>query len=577
MAKTVADGPGFQNQAQLFGHPVGLYFLFFTELWERFSYYGMRALFTLFLVAEATGPNAGFGWSEQDAYWLYGWYTMLVYVASIPGGILADKFIGRRRSVMLGGVLLCIGHSVLALNSEISFYIGCLFVILGVGSLKPNISSMVGDLYGKKDDRRDKAFYIFYIGINIGAFLAPLICGYVGEKINWHYGFGLAAIGMFLGQVVFIWGQRYLKGVGDPPKKEARKSSTPSAPNPFVQLLNSPLPLAITAVLVGLSVFLGIFYLEFDKQIDHYAYTLLFSFLSLCVGLGMVIYRGLNRVEKDRVMVLLLSFIIVIVFWGAFEQAGGLMNVYAKQKTDRLVSLFTLDLMFGAGILFMLIMGFLAQRKQKPTFKYWYLGGGVLLTVFLILRFALFTEDPWEVPASIFQSVNAFFIFTLATMVGSFWYNWKMKGRESSSIFKMALGVIIMGWGFFFMVAAAAQYEATGSSAMYWLILAYLFHTLGELCASPVALSFITKLAPVQYASIMMGVYFAATGLGNKVAGLVGEASTKFGEYAIFVGIAVFCTLFGLLVLAFLKPLKRLTHGAEDLGTEEEEAEEVAG
>ncbi len=572
MTNSSATSERFKDQPELFGHPVGLYFLFFTELWERFSYYGMRALFTLFLVAEVSTKNSGFGWTNKDAIWLYGWYTMLVYVASIPGGILADKFLGRRRAVMLGGLLLCLGHSVLAINSETSFYIGCLLVILGVGALKPNISTMVGDLYKEKDDRRDKAFYIFYIGINIGAFLAPLICGYVGQEINWHYGFGLAAIGMFIGQIVFIWGQKYLKGVGDPPDRTQLSTSSDSGSNPFVQLLKSPVPLTITAILVAASVFLGMFSLEFDNKIDHYAYTLLFSFLSLCVGVGLVIYQTLNQIERDRVLVLLLSFIIVVVFWGAFEQAGGLMNLYAEQKTDRMISMFGLDLIFGLGILFLLVKGFLDQRKNADTYKYWYGGGAALALIFGLLRMTIFT-DPWEVPASIFQSVNAFFIFTLATFVGGLWYKWKMKGKESSSIFKMALGVIIMGWGFFFMTAASTEYDASGSSAMYWLILAYLLHTLGELCASPVALSFITKLAPIKYSSIMMGVYFAATGLGNKVAGVVGEAASEWGEYTIFIGLALFCTVFGLLVMAILKPLKRMTHGAEDTQTADELAE----
>lgn len=442
----IADRP---EKQELFGHPKGLYILFFTELWERFSYYGMRALFTLFLVAETTADNAGFGWTNDDALALYGWYTMLVYVSSIPGGWIADRFLGQKKTVMLGGALLCIGHTVLALNSEVSFYIGCLFIILGVGGLKPNISSMVGGLYKPKDERRDLGFYIFYMGINIGGFIAPIVCGYIGEKINWHYGFGLAAIGMFVGQLVYIWGQKYLKDVGNLISKKNEKDR---------EILNKPL----------------------------------------------------TRIEKDRVKVLLISFLLIILFWAAFEQAGGLMNLYAKQKTDR-------DF------------------------------------------FGLFT-----IPASVFQSVNSFFIIILATTVGAFWLKWRKKGNEASSLFKIALGIIIMALGFGFMSAAAAESEATGSSAMYWLILAYLFHTIGELCSSPVSLSFITKLAPLKYASIIMGLYWAATGLGNKIAGLIGQSAQNLGEFEIFTGIAVIWSLIGVLVIILLKPLKRLTHGAED-------------
>ena len=434
---------------QLFGHPVGLYILFFTEMWERFSYYGMRALFTLFLVAETTSSNAGFGWTNDEALALYGWYTMLVYLSSVPGGWIADKLLGQKKTVMLGGALLCVGHGVLALNSVTSFYVGCLFIILGVGCLKPNISSMVGGLYKPKDERRDLGFYIFYMGINIGGFLAPILCGYVGENISWHYGFGLAAIGMFLGQAVYIWGQKYLTNVGNLISRKNEK----------------------------------------DREI---------------------LDRPLTKIEKDRIKVLLISFLLIILFWAAFEQAGGLMNLYASQKTDR-------------------------------NF------------------FGLF-----EIPASVFQSVNSFFIITLATAVGAFWLKWRKKGKESSSMFKIAVGLIIMALGFGFMSAASLQYEENGSSAMYWLILAYLLHTIGELCASPVSLSYITKLAPLKYASIIMGLYWAATGLGNKVAGLIGQASQELGEFEIFTGIAIIWSLIGVLVIVMLKPLKRLAHGAED-------------
>jgi len=421
-------------------------------MWERFSYYGMRAILVLYITAQSIGDNPGLGWTSPEALALYGWYTMLVYVASIPGGLIADFVTGQKKAVMLGGLILVAGHTVLAIQQDWAFYTGLGLIILGVGMLKPNISTMVGGLYPQGDERRDKGFTIFYIGINIGAFLSSLIVGYVGETIGWHYGFGLAGIGMALGMAVYVFGQKYLVGVGDYIGKED---------NPDKEAMNKPL----------------------------------------------------TKIEKDRMLVMFLSFLLIIVFWGAFEQAGGLMNLYAQEKTDRVLGAFT-------------------------------------------------------VPASWFQSVNAFFIITLGTAVAGFWYRWKLKGREGSSLFKMAIGIIIMGLGFLFMRFASQQYEATGSSAMYWLVLAYLFHTIGELCASPVALSFITKLAPVKYASFMMGAYFAATGFGNKLAGLVGESAAGAGETTIFTGIVIFTVVFGLLVLGLLKPLKRLTHGAEDLQIE---------
>lgn len=460
-----------EQRSELWGHPKGLYILFFTELWERFSYYGMRAILVLFLISTANGDNPGFGWDESDAISLYGTYTMMVYVMSIAGGLIADKLWGQKRTVLIGGLLLCMGHGILAVEALWAFYAGLILIVLGVGGLKPNISTMVGGLYPPGDERRDKGFTIFYIGINLGAFFSALVVGYVGEEMGWHYGFGLAGIGMLLGQAVFMWGQKFLKGVGE---------STQD----------------LTAA---------------EKEAKN---------------------RPLNQVEKDRVKVMLISFLLIIVFWGAFEQAGGLMNIYTAQKTD---------LSLGFNIPFLNID---------------------------------------SIPASWFQSVNAFFIITLGVPIASFWVWWKHKGKESSSLFKMAIGVLIMGWGFLFMTGAALEYQSEGESAMYWLVLAYLFHTVGELCASPVALSFITKLAPLKYASLMMGVYFAATGVGNKVAGLLGEWSQSAGELEIFTGIAIFCTLIAALVIAMLKPLKRLTHGAEDIKEdthfEEQEGFELA-
>lgn len=437
------------HQKNLFGHPIGLYVLFFTEMWERFSYYGMRAILVLYLVARETGDNPGLGWTDAEALSLYGWYTMLVYVASIPGGIIADRLIGQRQSVLVGGILLCFGHGILAVEQMWAFYTGLILIIAGVGMLKPNISTMVGGLYKQGDVRRDKGFTIFYIGINLGAFASSLIVGYVGEVYGWHYGFGLAGIGMLLGLLVYMWGQQYLKHVGN--------------------------------------------YIGASKDSEEIAAA----------------KRPLTKIEKDRIVVLLISFLLVIVFWGAFEQAGGLMNLYAAEKTDRML--------FG-----------------------------------------------FEIPASWFQSLNAFFIIVLGTAVAGFWAKRKLQGKLSSSLFKMILGLIIMGSGFFFMSAASAEYNDTGSSAMVWLVLAYLFHTVGELCISPVALSYITKLAPLKYASIMMGVYFAMTGFGNKLAGLLGESASSYGEFSVFTGIAVFCVVFGALILLFRKRLESLTHGAED-------------
>ncbi|MFD2563967.1 peptide MFS transporter [Aquimarina rubra] len=513
MANTVKAA----HQKELFGHPIGLYILFLTEMWERFSYYGMRGILVLYLTAKTVGDNPGLGWLDVEALSLYGWYTMLVYVASIPGGIIADKILGQKRSVMIGGLLLVAGHGILSIEEMWAFYTGLALIISGVGLLKPNISTLVGGLYQPGDERRDKGFSIFYIGINVGAALASLVVAVVANEYGWHAGFGLAAIGMVLGQIVYMSGQKYLVHVGNKPEKVEVDDDNVSIGKIFQTLFTSTTPLITTVGLAISSSAIAYFFIEKQKI----AYIIFFLFLSLVVGMMVTIYGDLkSKVEKDRYIVLLLSFIIVIVFWGAFEQAGGLMNLYAENRTGRM------------------IMGY-------------------------------------EIPAAVFQFFNPFYIILFAVPIANFWLWWKHRNKESSSIFKMATGVIIMGLGFVFMVFASMQYEELGKSAMYWLVLAYLFHTIGELCASPVALSFITKLAPVRYGALMMGVYFAATGLGNKVAGLIGESASEAGELTIFAGITIFCVIFGLLVILLIKPLKRLTHKAEDLkaDTKDEEAE----
>ncbi len=373
---------------------------------------------------------------------------MMVYFVGIIGGVIADKFLGQKKTVLIGGFLIAIGQLTLALENITAFYGGLILIISGVGLLKPNISTMVGGLYKPGDPLRDAGFTIFYIGINIGAATAPLLVGYIGEVYGWHYGFGLAGIGMLLGQVVYIWGQKYLKSVGNfiPPVKD----------------------------------------------------------------LGNKAANKLTKVEKDRIIVLLISFVIVMIFWAAYEQAGGLMNLYTNDKIDRTI-----------------------------------LG--------------------WEIPASVFQSVPALFVIIFGTIVASFWLKRQRKGKESASLFKMAVGMIIMGTGFLMMSGAALDTLDGTKAMLIWLILSYLLQVIAELSISPVVLSFITKLAPVKYASIMMGLYFVAAGLGNKLAGLIGEFAQNAGELEVFTGIAATCALIGFLLLIFYKKLKVLSHGAEDL------------
>lgn len=434
----------------IFGHPKGLFILFFTELWERFSFYGMRAILVLYLTAQTTGDNPGLGWTSKEAFALYGWYGMLVYFMGIFGGIAADRWLGQKKAVLVGGVLIILGQFSLSIDSLMAFYSGLFMIICGVGLLKPNISTMVGGLYPKGDAKRDSGFTIFYIGINIGALAAPLLVGYFGEKVDWHLGFSLAGFGMILGQIVYVFGGKYLKGIGE--------------------------------------------LLKHSKEQAHLA------------------NQPLTKIEKDRVTVLFLSFFIVILFWAAYEQAGGLMNIFARDKVDRMV-----------------------------------LG--------------------WEVPASFFQSLHAFYVVLLGGPMAWIWLKWSKTGRESSAVFKMAVGMIIMSISFVALMAAVVDVSesAIGKSPIYWLLISYFLHVVAELSISPIALSYITKLAPVKYASLMMGAYFGITGLGNKAAGLLGEAAADNGEMAVFQFISVACLIIGILLFFLVKKLKAMSHGAEDV------------
>jgi len=543
----------WDTQKKIFGHPVGLFILFFTEMWERFSYYGMRAILVLFLTSSTKG---GLGWTDEEALSLYGVYTMLVYVMSIPGGIIADRFLGQKRSVMLGGFLLVAGHLLMAYTELWAFYGALGLIVLGVGFLKPNISTMVGGLYRPGDGARDSGFIIFYMGINLGAFLSSLIVGYVGEKIGWHYGFALAGIGMIIGQLVFVGGQKYLKFVGNLTSKT-------------------------------------------DSQ--------------------EVIDRPFTKKENDRIKVLLTSFLIVLVFWAAFEQAGGFMNLFTKQYTDRFATTTiqvdeysasdqaTIDSVRVAvenkseieiNSFSDLIKGFSSDPKSvdelKEQFSQKGYGDQVQVRTYDIqksdtdsaLYSNLTSEAPvtyqkdgkyivsdlnnnqsgFIVPTSWFQSLNAMFILMFGGVFAALWIYLGKRGKEPNTMFKFGLSTIILGIGFLLMVFATIEKDANffGKSSMWWLVGAYLFHTLGELCISPIALSFITKVAPKKIVASMMGVYFAVTGLGNWAAAKIGEQAAAFGPKAVFAGITIFAIAFGIILIFFSKKLIALTHGAEE-------------
>ncbi|MEI6893593.1 MAG: peptide MFS transporter [Colwellia sp.] len=450
------------NAGTLFGHPKGLFLLFGTEMWERFGYYGMRALLVLYLIASV--QDGGFGWTNQEALRLYGFFTMAVYLTPVIGGWLADNFIGQRKAIIWGGLIFSLGYFTLGIPKsmivgmeETVFYIGLALIITGNGLFKANVSSLVGDLYEDGDHRRDGAFTIFYMGINLGAFLAPITVGVLGETVNWHYGFILAGCGMLVGLTLQLTlANKYLGDIGvEPSAKRTRGEEKAHAP--------------------------------------------------------------LSSQDIDRMKVILIMSMFSVIFWAGFEQAGGLFTIYASDFTDRTL--------FG-----------------------------------------------FEIAASSFQSLNAMFIILLAPFVASVWV--KMGSNEPTSPKKFALAMLFLALGFFVMLWAtmAQGGDVAVKVSMLFLVFAYLFHTLGELCLSPIGLSMVTKLAPLKFTSLLMGIWFFFTALSNWLAAFIGSFVGEGKEMVdnaanIFMGVGIGALITGLIIYLSAGKLVEWMHGAEGNNT----------
>lgn len=513
------------------GHPRGLFLLFFVEMWERFSYYGMRALLVLYLV-ESTNPapdasgwtNPGRGWSEGEASILYGWYTGLAYLFPVAGGMIADKWIGTHRSMILGGIIIALGHIVLAVSglgelhhSELGmsvFVFGLALIIIGTGHFKPCVSVMVGQLYAERDPRRDGAFTIFYMGINLGAFLCAFVCGTLGEKVGWHWGFGSAAIGMIAGLAMYLtWRPQLMHGIGEP-----------QSPLPVTWKWLGWIPIAIIA-----SAAVGVLYHE--KFFTHLqgAFETLGQFgnwivagILLASVVAAVLFTMKQQPEDRGPTASIFIFLTFnIFFWLAFEQAGSSMNVFAKQKTDL------------------------------------HVGG-------------------WEMPATWLQSVNAGVIILMGPVFAGLWL-WLGKRRMNpSQPAKIGIGLLLLGAGFAVLTWGAATASAEGAKAgLVFLLVTYFLHTLGELCLSPTGLSYVTKAAPVRYVSLLMGIWFVASFVANLSGGLIASQVKAIEQGKVklpwhFGGQADFFFLFvvtsvaaGGLILILTPWLKKLIGGRE--------------
>ncbi|MFY0583971.1 peptide MFS transporter [Cystobacter fuscus] len=483
-----------------FGHPRGLATLFFTEMWERFSFYGMKALLILFMTETAARGGLGFDTAKASA--IYGLYGSAVYLTALPGGWLADRFIGQRRAVLVGGIIIALGHFSMAMTGVAFFYLGLVLIVTGTGLLKPNISAMVGGLYPEGGARRDAGFSIFYMGINIGVSVAPVVVGLLGERVSWHAGFGVAGVGMVLGLIQYVAGGRHLGDVG----LATRASTGPSAEAPRAG--SRALVLGVGAVLV---VLLGVLQgLDVVDMTNAVGLGDAAGFVIVALALAFFGYMfaagGLDAADKRRLAVIGVFFLSSTIFWAGFEQAGSSLNLFARELTDREV--------FG-----------------------------------------------WNVPASLLQSINGVFIITLAPVFAWLWVWLNRRGREPSSPAKFSLGLVMLGAGFLVMVGASLAAAGGHRVSPMWLVLTYLLHTFGELSLSPVGLSTVTKLAPPRTVGMMMGVWFMSMSLGNLIAGRVAGQFEAMPLPQLFGAVATVAIAAGVLLALFVRPLRRMMGG----------------
>ena len=524
------------NQKTILNHPVGLFVLFFTEMWERFSYYGMRAILVLFLTSSIM--NDGWAWSNEDALELYGLYTGLVYLTPILGGFLADKFLGYRNATVLGALIMTLGHASMAFEAftdyfpiffsifeayEVTdsfFYLGLALLIIGNGFFKPNISSIVGQLYKDGDKRKDGGYTIFYMGINAGAFLGILLCGYVGEKLGWHLGFGLAGIFMFFGMLQFWYAQKIFGNIGLTPKKQA----------------------------------------EVQPANEHQNAK-----------------KGFTNIEIDRLIVIVVFSIFTIFFWWAFEQAGGSMTIFAKDFTQRTLVGDASDIFKLANtvitlvpmiVLTIVLYGLFSKMLSNFMLSNFFLGVSFAIiwgiVVWMIVR--EFSVTATEIPASWFSVLNSLFIILLAPLFSKIWTS---KFNPSGPI-KFAIGLILLGTGFAFLAFGAWGIPLGAEQAsvsIVWLILAYLFHTMGELCISPVGLSYVSKLAPIKLVGLMFGFWFVCSAVANYLGGKTGsyidKISEAYGLSNFFLIFFVIPILAGILMILLNPILIKKMHGID--------------
>ena len=566
------------------GHPAALFVLFFTEMWERFSYYGMRAILVIFLTGTILGDNPGWGWSSSAALSLLGTYAMFAYLAPLAGGWLGDKKIGYRNAVVIGALLMTLGHASMAVETPTFLYIGISLLVIGTGFFKPNITSIISKIYEGRDDKKDGAFNIFYMGVNAGAFLGIMLCGWVGEKVGWSFGFGLAGIFMLLGMIQFYYAQPLFGEIGGVTEKYDKKSEVKKENN---EKLNPFSPLDILLILIfvvsalifiindPLSKIGGINILNFSYfGMENSLFFALVAFISF-ITLLLVRIPRYTTIVRDRMIVFTIFCLFTVFFWAAFEQGAGSLPLYTRDFTDRFLegnsALIFKIVDISVTIVPLLVITYVLISLFKKTFTEILFSNIVLglsfIIVWGIIIFKIYSESQstsTEVPITWFAILNSLFIIIFAPLFSKWWDS----SYNPPASVKYFLGLALLGIGFGFLAFGARNVPAGADSAslsMMWLVFAYLFHTLGELCLSPMGLSYLSKLIPARMIAFMFGVYYLAVAIGNKLAHYVGGDIDKITQQYSLSGFFLIFTIIpialGFISLLLHPIIKKSMHG----------------
>ena len=579
-------------KSKVLGHPAGLFVLFFTEMWERFSFYGMRVLLVNFLTMAIVGvDNPGWGWSAENAGALFGTYAGLLYLTPILGGLIADKLTGYRWAVIIGAAIMTLGHASMALETEISLYFGLGLLVVGTGFFKPNITSIISEMYEGKPEKKDGAYTIFYMGVNAGAFFGMMLCGYLAEKIGWSWGFGLAGIFMLLGTLQFWLAKPLFGKIGGVPDKELEakhlkeeeKTGVSHKPNPFTLL---------DKILVVASAGIGFTYLINDPlsriaDLNLMPVVMPFDFggepVSGPIGmvlLGLVLFLILvisrisryTKIVRDRLIAVIIFATFTVFFFMAFEQGASSLIIFARDNVDRLLTGNSATIFNIINALLtvvpLAIITWVLYLLWKQTFAK-IPGSNIILGICFASIWGLvfwmlyreFSADATEITVSWFSILNSFFIIVFA----SFFSKWWESKYNPSAAFKYCFGLILLGLGFGLLAWGSSGIADGAKVSMIWLILAYLLHTLGELCLSPLGLSYVSKLVPARMIAFMFGMWYLAIAIGNKLAGSLGgmiEEVTQQYDLSTFFLIFTIVPIAGGVLVALLNPLlKRLMHG----------------